>query len=162
MSRARGSDPRGRPGARQPWRVAALVAILALSHTLACVRREPEVPPDTVPAAESAVLDPVGVYDLTMSSETMVSEGTMEIYGEPGEYRGRFSVGVVAAPIVLVEPGEGQLNVQVDVDTGRLTLRLVGDGSFLSGNWVLGQRRGTVVAERHELVAGRNGRRDQD
>ena len=42
--------------------------------------------------AEGAAIDPIGIYDLTMSSETMVSEGTMEIYGEPGGYLGRVSV----------------------------------------------------------------------
>ncbi len=93
-------------------------------------------------------MDPVGIYDLTMSSETMVSEGTMEVYGEPGGYVGRVSVGGVNARIVLVEPGEGHMSVHVEVEGGLLLFRLAGDGAFLSGNWVMGERRGTVAAKR--------------
>ena len=78
----------------------------------------------------------------------------MEIYGEPGSYEGRISLGVVTGRIVLVEAGEGQLIVQVALQEGRLTLRLAGDVSFLSGNWVLGKRRGAVVAKRHEWQEG--------
>ena len=83
-----------------------------------------------------------------MSSETMVSRGTMEIQGEPGAYLGRVSVGGIAGRVVVVEPGEGHMSVQVEVDGGLMVLRLAGDGAFLSGNWILGRRRGAVVAER--------------
>ncbi|MYG80597.1 MAG: hypothetical protein F4187_01950 [Gemmatimonadetes bacterium] len=103
-----------------------------------------------VPAAEAGaeVLDPVGTYDLTMSSDIMVAEGTMEIRGRPGRYVGTVAIGSFGGRIVSVEPGAGQLVGEVDSETGRLVFRLTADGAYLSGNWVLGQLRGTIVAER--------------
>ncbi len=103
-----------------------------------------------VPAAEAGaeVLDPVGTYDLTMSSDIMVAEGTMEIRGRPGRYVGTVAIGSFGGRIVSVEPGAGQLVVEVDSETGRLVFRLTADGACLSGNWVLGHLRGTIVAER--------------
>lgn len=154
MSRRLGTTPGMRPRAGPAWRVGALAAALALPHGVGCTAGRTPAPPDPEPATETAAMDPVGVYDLTMSSETMVSEGTMEIYGEPGGYEGRISLGVVTGRIVLVEAGEGQLIVQVALQEGRLTLRLAGDVSFLSGNWILGKRRGAVVAKRHEWQEG--------
>ncbi len=135
-----------------PGVLAVAVTVLAMLPAAGCVARRLDAAPEPEPepAPDAAALDPVGVYDLTMSSETMVSEGTMEIYGEPGAYLGRVSVGGVNGRIVLVEPGEGHMNVQVEVEGGRLVFRLAGDGAFLSGNWVMGERRGTVVAERHD------------
>ena len=98
--------------------------------------------------AEAEALDPVGVYDLTMSSETMVTEGKMEIRGEPDRYVGTVAVGGISGRIVKVMSGVGQLVVDVDTHAGRLVFRLAGDGSTLSGNWLLGERRGTVAAQR--------------
>ena len=100
------------------------------------------------PAAEEPVLDPVGVYDLSMSSVTQVSDGTMEIRGEPGNYRGTFSVGPVSAGIAAVETGVGMLNVHAGLPNGTLILRLTGDGFCFAGNWVLGAQRGTITAEK--------------
>ena len=103
-----------------------------------------------VPSVDTSaeLLNPVGTYDLTMSSEIMVAEGTMQIRGRPDRYSGTVAVGSFGGRIVKVEPGAGQLVVEVDTETGRLVFRLAGDGSRLSGNWVLGQLRGTIVAER--------------
>ena len=131
---------------------------LATLHAAGCAAPRIAVAPEPVPVeaeadAEGAAIDPTGIYDLTMSSETMVSEGTMEIYGEPGGYLGRVSVGGVSGRILLVEPGEGGLTVQVDVEGGRLVFRLAGEASYLSGNWVMGGRRGSVVAERRVPAA---------
>ena len=100
------------------------------------------------PAVEEPVLDPVGVYDLSMSSVTQVSEGTMEIRGEPGDYRGMLTVGVLSAAIAGVETGVGVLNVQAGLPNGTLVLRLTGDGFCFAGNWVLGAQRGTITAEK--------------
>lgn len=131
-----------------PGALAAGTAVLATLAAAGCAPRRLDATPEPAPATEAAAMDPVGVYDLTMSSETMVSEGTMEIYGEPGAYLGRVEVGGLNGRIVLVEPGEGHVSVQVEVEGSRLVLRLAGDGGFLSGNWVMGGRRGTAVAER--------------
>ena len=169
MSRRRGTrrrfceaGPVPRPGgARTPAPAPALVAsvtALAVLATPGCATRSPDRTPEPVSAAQGEPMDPVGVYDLTMSSETMVSEGTMEINGEPGAYLGRVSVGGVSGRIVLVEPGEGHMIVQVVVEAGRLVLRLAGDGAFLSGNWLMGERRGAVVAERRPGSAVRRPR----
>lgn len=100
------------------------------------------------PAAEQPVSDPVGSYELSMSSETGVSDGTMLIRGEPGNYRGTFSVGALSAVIAGVETGVGVLNVHADLPQGTLILRLAGDGVCFAGNWVLGARRGTITAEK--------------
>lgn len=129
---------------------------LATLHALGCAAPRIAAMPEPVPVEaerSGAAIDPIGMYDLTMSSETMVSEGTMEIYGEPGGYLGRVSVGSVNGRILLVEPGEGGLTVQVDVEGGRLVFRLAGDAFYLSGNWIMGGRRGTVVAERRAPAA---------
>ena len=137
-----------------PGVLAAATAVLATLSAAGCAPRRLEATPEPVPATAAAAMDPVGVYDLTMSSETMVSEGTLEIYGEPGAYLGRVSVGGVNGRIVLVEPGEGHLAIQVEVEGGRrLVFRLAGDSSFLSGNWVMGGRRGAAVAERRVPAA---------
>ena len=164
MNRTRRTPPRARStgllplvaGSRAmvfPGVLAAATAVLATLAAAGCAPRRLEATPEPVPATEAAAMDPVGVYDLTMSSETMVSEGTLEIYGEPGAYLGRVSVGGVNGRIVLVEPGEGHLAIQVEVDGGRLVFRLAGDRSFLSGNWVMGVRRGAAVAERRVPAA---------
>lgn len=134
----------GSPPTFFPGLLLAATAVLATWSAAGCGLR----PLDTAPATGEAAMDPVGVYDLTMSSETMVSEGTLEIYGEPGEYLGSVSVGGVSGRIILVEPGEGRISIQVEVEGGRLVFRLAGDAGYLSGNWVMGGRRGTAVAER--------------
>lgn len=105
------------------------------------------------PATDAApppggVFDPVGFYDVTMSSERMVSEGTMSIRGEPGNYTGMIAVGSVAARIVNVEPGEDHMTVHATTRQTNLILRLGWDGEFLSGNWILGAQRGTFVGRR--------------
>ncbi|MYK66687.1 MAG: hypothetical protein F4022_09460 [Gemmatimonadetes bacterium] len=109
------------------------------------------------PAAEEPVLDPVGDYDLSMSSETQVSDGTMEIRGEPGHYRGLFSVGALSAVISEVETGAGALNVHANLAQGTLMLRLTGDGRCFAGNWVLGTQRGTITAEKRPRPRGSSG-----
>jgi len=95
---------------------------------------------------EEAVLDPVGVYDMTMSSQSHVSEGTIEIRGRPGRYHGYLQLGSVSAVLESVEPGAGILHLRVRLTGGTLVLRLTGDGSSFSGNWVLETQRGTVTA----------------
>ena len=109
------------------------------------------------PAVEQPVLDPVGDYDLSMSSATQVSDGTMEIRGEPGDYRGLFSVGNLSAVIAGVEVGVSVLNVLAKLPQGMLTIRLTGDGHCFAGNWVLGTRRGTITAERQPRPQGSSG-----
>ena len=95
---------------------------------------------------QGPALNPVGGYDLTMSSESQVSEASMSISGRPGVYTGRVVVGGTVAPIRFVEVGPGQLNVRAAMPSGTLILRLTRDAEYLSGNWVLGSRRGTVTA----------------
>ncbi len=106
---------------------------------------------------EESVLDPVGTYDLSMSSATQVSDGSMTIRGQPGNYRGTLTVGVLSAAIAGVETGVGLLNVHADLAQGRLILRLAGDGLCFAGNWVLGAQRGTVAAERLPRPEGSSG-----
>ena len=126
--------------------------LLATGVAAACSAPRLQQPPGPQQGAEadSEALNPVGAYDLTMSSETMVSEGKMEIRGEPGRYVGTVAVGGISGRIVKVMAGVGQLVVDVDTHAGRLVLRLVGGDATLTGNWVLGERRGTIVAERAE------------
>ncbi len=100
------------------------------------------------PAVGEAALDPLGEYEVTLSSESLVSEGTMSIEGEPGAYRGTLVAGRMTARIVGVEAGVNLMHVTAAVESGRLVLRLAGDESFLAGNWVMGTRRGTVTATR--------------
>ena len=95
-----------------------------------------------------APLDPLGEYEVTLSSESLVSEGTMTIEGQPGAYRGALVAGRMTARIIGVEVGVNLVHVTATVESGRLVLRLAGDESFLSGNWVMGTRRGTVTASR--------------
>ncbi len=109
------------------------------------------------PAVEQPVVDPVGDYDLSMSSATQVSDGTMEIRGEPGDYRGLFSVGNLSAVIAGVEVGVSVLHVQVKLPQGILTIRLTGDGHCFAGNWVLGAQRGTITAEKQPRPQGSSG-----
>lgn len=103
--------------------------------------------PDGGPAPAN-VFDPVGWYDVTMSSERMVSEGTMDIRGEPGRYTGMIAVGSVAARIVTVDAGEDHMTVHATARQSNLILRLAWDGEFLSGNWILGAQRGTFVGRK--------------
>ena len=100
------------------------------------------------PAVGGATLDPLGEYEVTLSSESLVSEGTMTIEGEPGAYRGALVAGRMTARIVGVEVGVNLMHVTAAVESGRLVLRLAGDESLLAGNWVMGTRRGTVTATR--------------
>lgn len=77
-----------------------------------------------------------------------MAEGVLEIRGAPGTYRGRLEAGGLFAEIVAVETGPGQMTVDADTGQGTIVLRLAVHDGFLSGNWVLGPRRGTVTAER--------------
>ncbi len=103
---------------------------------------------------QGLVMDPVGVYDLTMSSESQVSEASMLIRGQPGAYTGRVAVGATVAQIRFVEVGPGQLNVRAAMPSGTLILRLTRDADYLAGNWVLGSRRGTVTATKRRQEPG--------
>lgn len=127
-----------------------LTVLLAAGSMAACSLPQSRVQPRPVPGAEAGVelLDPVGVYDLVMSSQIMVTEGTMQIRGEPGNYVGTVAVGSVGGRIRTVETGEGHMVVHIDTGTGALVFRLAGDGSSFSGNWVMGERRGTIVVDR--------------
>ena len=78
----------------------------------------------------------------------MVSEGWMEVRGEPGRYTGMINVGGVAARILTLEIGEDHMAVRASTRQRTLILRLARDGDFLSGNWVLGAQRGTIIANR--------------
>ena len=103
---------------------------------------------------QGLVMDPVGVYDLTMSSESQVSEASMLIKGQPGAYSGSVVVGGTVVQIRFVEVGPGQLNVQAVMPSGTLILRLTRDGDYLAGNWVLGSRRGAVTATKRRQEPG--------
>ena len=102
----------------------------------------------TAPGGESPSFDPTGIYDVTMASQGLVSEGTMTLRGVPGNYRGNLSAGGMSAEIGRVEIGEDNMSLRAETDGGTLILRLLKDGTFLSGNWVLGDRRGTFTAEK--------------
>lgn len=102
----------------------------------------------TTGPASTTAFDPVGRYDLTMSSETMVSEGWMEIRGEPATYTGLIDIGGVAARILSLEVGEDHMTVRATTSQRPLILRLARDENFLSGNWILGRQRGTIVARK--------------
>lgn len=104
--------------------------------------------PPNATVGEATRLDPLGQYEVTLSSESLVSEGTMSIRGEPGAYRGALVAGDMTAVITGVEVGVDLMHVRATVGVGRLILRLAGDGHFLAGNWVMGTRRGTVTATR--------------
>ena len=108
-------------------------------------RTQPEGPP---PDPGGVALDPVGVYDVTMSSPSRVSHGTIEIRGEPRKYRGTLVLGTVAVVLESIETGAGILHLGANMPAGTLVLRLAGDGRCLSGNWVLGVQRGAVRAEK--------------
>lgn len=101
---------------------------------------------------EGTVLDPVGVYDVTMSSQSQVSEGTIEIRGRPGRYHGSLQLGSVSAALERVEPGAGILHLRVGLPAGTLVVRLTGDGKSFSGNWVLETQRGTVTATKRGVA----------
>ena len=105
----------------------------------------------STPSSAGSTWDPTGIYDVTMASEGMVGEGTMTIRGIPGAYRGTLAAGGVSAEIRRVEVGDGDVNIRAETTGGMLLiLRLLRDGSYLTGNWVLGERRGTFVAQRRE------------
>ena len=124
--------------------------LLATGLAAACSATRLQRPPGAQPGteAEPEAGNPAGVYELTMSSETMVSAGRMEIRGEPERYVGTLAIGGISGRIVRVMSDVGQLVVDVDTQAWLLLLRLAGSGSTLTGHWVLGERRGTVVAER--------------
>lgn len=102
--------------------------------------------PSAVP--QLAVPDPVGVYEVVLSSGVVVTSGTMEIRGEEGSYTGLLSAGAMAAALRSVEVGPGHMQIEADTGQGIVILRLAADGRFLSGNWVMGERRGTFTAEK--------------
>jgi len=101
----------------------------------------------TIKTETNLVFDPAGTYDVTMASQGMVSEGAMTIYGVPGRYRGSLSIGGMSAEMRRVELDDNTLTFEAKSDQGNLVVRLVRDGSFFSGNWVMGARRGTFTAE---------------
>ena len=72
----------------------------------------------------------------------------MDIRGEPGSYTGMIALGSAAARILSLEVGEDHMNVRADMRQQTLILRLARDGDYLSGNWVLGGQRGTIVANK--------------
>ena len=100
--------------------------------------------------SEAPSFDPTGIYDVTMATQGMVSEGTMTIRGIPGDYRGTLAAGGVSADIKSVAVGEGNMSVSAETGGGVLILRILKDGPMFSGNWVLGERRGTFAAEKRE------------
>lgn len=93
---------------------------------------------------------PTGIYDVTMASQGMVSEGTMTIRGVPGDYRGTLSIPGVSTEIGDVEVTADDLQLRARTQRGMLILRLLRDGDFLSGNWILGEQRGTFAAARRQ------------
>lgn len=109
------------------------------------------------PPTEESGPDPVGVYDLSMSSAIQVSDGVLEISRAPGGYRGLFTVGPLSVVISGVEVGTGVLSVRARLPEGTLILRLTGDGRRFAGNWVLGTQRGTVTAEKRPPPRGSRG-----
>lgn len=147
-----------------------LTALLAIGLAGGCAGSGPPGPENGPTPA--GVFNPVGWYDVTMSSERMVSEGTMDIRGEPGNYTGMMAVGSVAARIVNVDAGQDHMTVHATTRQTNLILRLVWDGEFLSGNWILGAQRGTFVGRKRRdqqsggpVSIGRSGRAphsDQD
>lgn len=100
--------------------------------------------------SQEGVDPPTGIYDVTMASQGMVSEGTMTIRGVPGDYRGTLSIPGVSAEIGEVDVGGGDLQLRARTERGMLILRLLRDGEFLNGNWILGEQRGTFAAERRQ------------
>lgn len=72
----------------------------------------------------------------------------MDIRGEPGSYTGMIDVGGATARILSLEVGEDHMTVRADLRQQALILRLARDGDYLSGNWVLGTQRGTIVANK--------------
>jgi len=147
----------------------SLTALLVIGLAGGCAASSGSAPDGELPPA---TFDPVGWYDVTMSSERMVSEGTMDIRGEPGSYTGMIAVGSVAARIVNVDAGEDHMTVHATARQTNLILRLVWDGQSLSGNWILGAQRGTFVGRKRPaqpsggpVSIGRSGRpphSDQD
>ena len=133
-------------------RGAGLAVALLLAGCAVMSGRQPEGSPSD--GDEGPVVDPVGLYDVTMSSQGRVSEGTIEIRGKAGSYRGTVVLGSVSAVLESVEAGAGMIHLRVDMPRGKLVLRLTGDGRCFSGNWVLDMQRGTVMAEKRGEVEG--------
>lgn len=126
-----------------------LTPLLAIGLAAGCATSSP--PGAEEGPAPAGAFDPAGGYEVTMSSERMVSEGTMEvrgIRGEPGSYTGVITVGSVTARIVNVEAGDDHMTVQAIASQGTLILRLAWDGEYLSGNWILGSQRGTFLGRK--------------
>ena len=121
----------------------ALPAVLLLAGCISGPRPEAQ----SEDAGEVAP-DPLGVYDLTMSSQSRVSRGTVEIRGGPRKYHGSLVLGTAAVVLESVEASAGMIHIRARMTPGSLVLRLAGDGRCFSGNWVLGMQRGTVVAEK--------------
>ncbi|NNF26077.1 MAG: hypothetical protein HKN73_02490 [Gemmatimonadetes bacterium] len=126
-----------------PWTALALVLSLGPAGACAGTLGGPG-------EAQEGVDPPTGIYDVTMASQGMVSEGTMTIRGVPGDYRGTLSIPGVSAEIGEVDVEGGDLQLRARTERGMLILRLLRDGDFLSGNWILGEQRGTFAAERRQ------------
>ena len=123
------------------------LALATLGLALGCATPSGE-------GGQGPVIDPVGAYSLTMSSESLVSEASMSIRGTSGAYTGTVVVGGTVAAIRFVEVGPGQLNVRAAMPSGTLILRLTRDADYLAGNWVLGSRRGSVTATKRRPEPG--------
>lgn len=131
----------GRPG--------SVTALCAVGLAAACAASSPPGTEDG--PAPAGAFEAAGEYEVTMSSERMVSEGTMEvrgIRGEPGSYTGVITVGSVTARIVNVDAGDDHMTVHAIASQGTLILRLAWDGEYLSGNWILGPQRGTFMGRK--------------
>lgn len=72
----------------------------------------------------------------------------MEITGRPGFYSGRLSVGRFVGVVRSVETGPGHMLVEADAGSRIVVLRLATDGEFFSGNWMMGEQRGTAIADK--------------
>ena len=99
-------------------------------------------------AERSDALDPVGGYEITMASASMVSEGTMEIVGTREGWGGELVLGSVRGPVAEVDAGPDHMTVHAAANGRPLVLRLVWDGEVFSGNWIMGNQRGTVSARK--------------
>jgi hypothetical protein len=123
--------------------VKTLATALVLISAAACAPAPAAAPaPMPAPAAAApaaSALNPVGKYEFTTSLQGQPLNGTMEVTGSPGAYRGSISTPATETiEITGVTVTGREVVVTGELPDGTLTIRMTfTDGPNFTGNWTL-------------------------
>jgi hypothetical protein len=125
-------------------------SLAALALLAACAPAATPAAPSggPAPAAATAALNPLGMYQFATEVESETVTGSIEVTGVPGAYGGYVRSPAGEFPISGVTVTGQQMVVKAETPGGELTIAMNFTGSAYTGRWAMDGDMGDIRGQR--------------